>query len=172
MRRHLVPLFLAGVLVALDQWSKLWVVDQVALGARPFSLWGVLHLTHTENSGAAFGALRDVTFRAAGLSLDAVVLLGLISLATAIALGVAILTAPRWRVGTGLAVGLLMGGAIGNGIDRWSQGYVVDFILFEIGAYSFPVFNVADVAISLGAGLLILMGLLPRGARAESASAR
>ena len=172
MRRHLLPLFLAGALVSLDQWSKAWVVSHIALGERFVSLWGVLHLTHTENSGAAFGALRGVTFQVADLSLDAVVLLGLVSLLTALVLGVAILSAPRWRIGTGLAVGLLMGGAIGNGLDRWSQGYVVDFLLFESGGFSFPVFNVADIAISLGAGLLILMGLLPRSGRAKSASDR
>jgi signal peptidase II len=71
-----------------------------------------------------------------------------------------------------------MGGAIGNGIDRWSQGYVVDFIHLQSGWFDFPVFNLADVGISLGAVWLVLSGLLApreplsRGAQRGNASAR
>jgi signal peptidase II len=59
-----------------------------------------------------------------------------------------------------------MGGAIGNGVDRWRLHYVVDFIHLQSGWFDFPVFNVADMGISVGAGLLLLATLLaPAGGR-------
>lgn len=126
----------AGLVVLLDQGSKAWAVSHLAaVGITP--LWpGLLALQLTRNTGAAFSLFTGQPQ-----------LLGLVSLV--VALGVvawvqrqAVLAPARW-----LGVGLLLGGAVGNGLDRWRLGYVVDFL--ALVPVSFPVFNLADVAINL-----------------------
>jgi signal peptidase II len=139
---------LAALVVVADQLSKAWATAHLANGpGRPF-LPGLLELTYATNTGAAFSLLTGAP-RA----------LGVVSLA--VALGVAVWI---WRLGRGslglarcLALGMLLGGAIGNGIDRWRLGEVVDFLAFV--PFTFPVFNLADVAINL-AVLLFLIDLL------------
>ena len=135
-------IFLVGV-VALDQISKALVVSELDLGERrevlPF-----LDLVRVSNEGLAFGFLGDSSQ-------------GLVLLATLVALtfvvGWFILNAERrWAAA---AVGLLAGGAAGNLIDRLLREGVVDFIDFP----AWPSFNVADIAITLGAGLLALSAL-------------
>jgi len=169
--RNAVALFLAGLIVTIDQWSKLWVVAEVPLLVRSGSWFDLLHLTHTRNRGAAFGLMRDLKIPFGDATLDGVNLLGLVSLLAALGIGVAFWLVPYMSWGTTLALGALMGGAIGNGIDRWSQGYVVDFIHLQYGWFDFPVFNVADIGISLGAVWLALSSVLmaPRDAPAQSA---
>ena len=153
------PFALAAVLVVLDQASKAWVVAEVPLGTRAGSWLGLLHLTHTRNSGAAFGLLRDFELRLGAVAIDGVQLLGLVSLAVALGLAVWLARAHALGWGTRLALGAIMGGAIGNGIDRWRLHYVVDFIHAQAGWFDFPVFNVADMAITVGAGGLLLSAL-------------
>ncbi|MEX1317874.1 MAG: signal peptidase II [Synechococcaceae cyanobacterium] len=140
---------LAAVVVVADQLSKAWATEHLAdAGVRRF-LPGLLELTYTTNTGAAFSLFSGAP-RA----------LGVVSLA--VGLGVAVWI---WRLGRGaplglarcLALGLLLGGAIGNGIDRWRLGAVVDFLAFV--PITFPVFNLADVAINL-AVLCFLIDLL------------
>ncbi|MFO8236982.1 MAG: signal peptidase II [Prochlorococcaceae cyanobacterium] len=139
---------LASLVVLADQLSKAWASDQLAgAGVRPF-LPGLLEFTYTTNTGAAFSL-----FSGAAQALGAVSL--------AVALGVAVWI---WRLGRApqglarcLALGLLLGGALGNGIDRWRLGAVVDFLAFV--PIDFPVFNLADVAINL-AVLCFLIDLL------------
>jgi len=157
------PFALAAALVALDQASKAWVVAEVPLGARAASWIGFLHLTHTRNSGAAFGLLRDVRLELGATTVDGVQLLGLVSLAVAAGLAVWLGRARSLRWPTRLALGAIMGGAIGNGIDRWRLHYVVDFIHAQAGWFDFPVFNVADMAITIGAGSLLLLPLVAGG---------
>ena len=157
------PFALAAALVALDQASKAWVVAEVPLGARAASWIGFLHLTHTRNSGAAFGLLRDVRLELGATTVDGVQLLGLVSLAVAAALAVWLGRARSLGWPTRLALGAIMGGAIGNGIDRWRLHYVVDFIHAQAGWFDFPVFNVADMAITIGAGSLLLLTLVAGG---------
>jgi signal peptidase II len=169
--RNAVALLLAGLIVAFDQWSKLWVVAEVPLWVRSGSWFEVLHLTHTRNRGAAFGLLRDLQIPLGDITLDGVNILGMVSLIAAVGIALTLWLVPYMPWGTTLALGALMGGAIGNGLDRWSQGYVVDFIHFQLGWFDFPVFNVADIGISLGAVYLALSGLLmgQRDAPARSA---
>ncbi len=142
----------AGVVLVLDQLTKLWVVSNIIPRGSREIIEGFARLRYTENTGAAFGLFQGWT---GVLSVLAVVV-------------VVAIVASAQRVGSGsrtsmLALGLVTGGAIGNLIDRVRLGYVVDFI--EVYAarvnvnntvYTFPVFNVADSAISIGVILLLL----------------
>jgi signal peptidase II len=166
------PFALAAAIVALDQLTKAWVVAEVPLGARVASWAGLVHLTHTRNAGAAFGLLGGFSLDLGAVTIDGVQLLGLVSLLVAVALAVWLARARELGWGTRLALGAVMGGAIGNGIDRWRLHYVVDFVHLQAGWFDFPVFNVADMGISIGAGLLLLATLLTpaRGHHRDDAS--
>ena len=140
---------IAAAVVLLDQLSKAWALAHLAgRGVMPL-LAGLLQQRLVFNTGAAFSMLEG---NAAGL--------GLVSALVAIGLVLWIQTAgtmSRWQI-TGM--GLLLGGAIGNGLDRWRLGSVVDFL--EFVPIAFPVFNVADVAINLAVACLVI-DLLRRG---------
>ena len=163
-----LPFALAAAVIALDQLSKAWVVAEVPLGTRAGSWGGILHLTHTRNSGAAFGLLRDFGLDLGFVTIDGVQLLGLVSLAVAVVLAVWLVRAQALGWGTRLALGAVMGGAVGNGIDRWRLHYVVDFIHAQAGWFDFPVFNVADIGISVGAAGLLLATLFGAGGHHEA----
>lgn len=155
-------LWLAALVVVLDQWTKALVVGAMTL-YESIELLPVLDLTRLHNTGAAFSLLHDAggwqkwLFIGLALTVSVVILVWLRRLPRT---GQALLAA-------GLA--LILGGAIGNVIDRVSQGYVVDFIHVHYDKWYFPAFNVADSAISVGAGLLILDSIL-QARRAKSAS--
>jgi signal peptidase II len=139
--------WLAGILgVILDQVTKRWAVEQLLPGPE-IRLWpGVFHLTYVENTGAAWS-----------LFADSGEFLKWISLGVALALVVLAIRGGimnRWEQA---GYGLVLAGAVGNGIDRFTMGYVVDF--FNFVWIRFPVFNVADVAINIGVACL-LIGLL------------
>ncbi|HET8985650.1 MAG TPA: signal peptidase II, partial [Trueperaceae bacterium] len=86
--------------------------------------------------------------------------LGLLSLLVSLGLIVYMArNARRLTLLTRTAFGLVLAGAIGNGIDRLRLGYVIDFVHFKVGSFDFPVFNVADSCVVIGAGLLILGSL-------------
>lgn len=126
--------------VILDQFSKYIVVENMALGESIPIIEEVFHLTYILNPGAAFGmfAYNRLFFIAI-----AVIVIGIIIWARR-----EILASP-WEVKAGC--GLFLGGAIGNLIDRARQGLVIDFFDFRI----WPVFNIADIAICIGVGLII-----------------
>ena len=146
----LLPLLgLALAIAALDQATKTWAVT--ALANRPISLVGdLVELRLNYNSGAAFGILPDAT-----------VLLSLIAAGTAVGVAVALFRGRIQGVVARLALALLLGGAVGNLVDRLIRppgllrGEVVD--LFRVGAW--PTFNVADSAITIGAVLFVLVAL-------------
>ncbi len=142
----------ALVVVALDQVTKALVVNSIEMGEREEVL-PFLDLVHVVNDGVAFGFLDG-----AGRGVVLAVTLG------ALALVFGWFASNRDRAYGGLAVGLLAGGAIGNLIDRLARDGVVDFIDFP----AWPSFNVADIAITLGAAGLALVALL--GSDADSAS--
>lgn len=139
----------AAVVVVLDQRSKAWALHHLMAGEiRPF-LPGLLQLQRVSNSGAAFSLFT-------GAPLALAVISALVSAAVAVWL---LLRPPerRWQA---LAAALLLGGAIGNGIDRWRLGAVVDFLQFV--PVRFPIFNLADVAINLAVVCFGLDLLIPR----------
>ena len=143
------PVYLTALVVVLgDQLSKLWALQHLSgRGVMPL-LPGLLQQRLVFNTGAAFSMLEG---NAMGL--------GVVSAAVAVGLVIWIQTSgplSRWQ---GLGLGLLLGGAIGNGLDRWRIGSVVDFL--EFVPIHFPVFNLADTAINL-AVLCLLIDLVPR----------
>ena len=139
--------------LALDQWSKLYVREHFHLyQSRPL-VAGWLDLTYTLNPGAAFSlfatmspGFRSVFFIA--LSLTATVVLGALMLRRG--------TTTSYAV----AFGLILGGTIGNLVDRVSRGLVTDFIYFHHASFNYPVFNVADSAITAGVGLILILSWL------------
>ena len=128
------------VVVILDQFSKYIVVENMALGESIPIIEEVFHLTYILNPGAAFGMFAHNRLFFIAI---AVVVIGIIIWARR-----EILASP-WEVKAGC--GLFLGGAIGNLIDRARQGLVIDFFDFRI----WPVFNIADIAICIGVGLII-----------------
>lgn len=153
-----MPLAVAGLLIALDQLSKLWVVQTLPLGGPREPLALGFHLTYIHNTGAAFGILQGGTLLLAVLSagVSAAILYALVRH------GRRMPGLQRW------AFTLILAGAVGNLIDRVRLGYVVDFIDFYIpGVIDFAIFNVADACVVLGAGLLLLAALSDRGEGSE-----
>ncbi|MFN9923071.1 MAG: signal peptidase II [Cyanobacteriota bacterium] len=143
------PLVLASLVVLLDQLAKAWALNQLPIGQiRPF-LPGLLQLQRVANTGAAFSLFTGNP-----------ALLGLVSALVSIALLAWILVAPPGRRWLMLASGLVLGGAIGNGLDRWRWGAVVDFL--EFVPVRFPIFNLADVAINLAVACYLIDQLLDR----------
>jgi signal peptidase II len=146
--------FLALLVVLLDRWTKRLVATRIAMYRQIQIIPGFFRLTHTENTGAAFSLFADSpshwkTALLIGFSLLAMV----------------IVTVLLWKqtrafTMTGVALSLILGGAVGNLWDRVASGRVVDFLLFYVKRYEWPVFNFADSAIVVGAGLLVLEMLL------------
>lgn len=140
---------LAVVVVALDQVSKWWVLAGLRLPERPdgrlFVAPPALNLTFVPNYGISFGFLKGERWA-----------LVIFSVAVAVALA---LWARRAHKGwSAAALGLLIGGALGNAVDRARQGFVTDFI--DVSGLHFPwVFNVADAAINIGVAILVIESL-------------
>lgn len=164
-RRPLPPaaFYTIAILIAVaDQLVKAIVLRKLPLGeVGTVPLWpGVFHLTHVHNRGAAFSMLEGRI----GLIVAAGVL---------ISLGI-VLTERRAKgrlpILLGTALAMPLGGAIGNLIDRLRFGYVVDYLDFRL--IQFPVFNLADSAITIGIGLLMLRSLLPEKPGAETVPAQ
>lgn len=152
----------AALLVALDQATKIWAAAAFAGGgALPLGLG--FSLTYVRNTGAAFGMLRGLSLPLGPLTIDGTFLLGLLSLAVSVWLARHLARhgrdhPPLVRVG----LVCVLAGAVGNMIDRFRLGYVIDFVHFRVGWFDFPVFNLADVLVVGGAGLLVLASLLQR----------
>jgi signal peptidase II len=142
-------LLISLLVLALDQWTK-WLVElHLPFPSSHEVVPGFFHLSHLRNTGVAFGMLDAFgpTFSRWGLSLLA---LGAIGLVTWLFRGAAV-DATRLLV----ALSLVLGGAVGNLLDRVFQGSVTDFLGVYIGSYRWPDFNVADSAISVGLVLLL-----------------
>jgi len=151
---------LAAVLVIIDRLSKLAVLDAFAPGER-LELTGFLNLVLVFNRGAAFSFL-------AGASGWQTLLFGAIALIAALVVSWLILrTAGRRLLCTGLA--LILGGALGNLVDRLLYGHVVDFVDVHAFGWHWPAFNVADSGITVGAGLVLIEGFLRQSGRAQGA---
>jgi len=141
----------ALALVALDRLSKWWVASNVDAGAPTEILGSLVRLARGENRGGLFGLLQGSAPVLALLSIGVVLLLVALHERE---------RASRPTLAT-LAFAALIGGAIGNLIDRLTLGYVLDFVDLGIGTMRFWTFNVADMGISLGILLLVGEALLP-----------
>ena len=148
LRKFTVPALSALLLTAADQASKSWAVRTLPLFEPRELLPGFLGFVHVRNTGVAFSLLSN---------LDPGWVHPLLILATLLAM--AAVVAYIWHLpGKGVApfgLGLILGGAIGNLIDRWRLGYVVDFIDLYWRTHHWPTFNVADIGITVGVALLV-----------------
>ena len=150
----------AAALVVLDQLTKIWAVNTFPLNGPSVPVALGFHFTYTQNTGAAFGILQRGP--------TATLLLGVLS--AVVALGILVYLIRRARTLSRLQVAafaLILAGAVGNMIDRFALGYVRDFIHFYLTQpeFNFPVFNVADICVVTGAGLLILSSFFERPER-------
>lgn len=138
----------AVALTALDQISKYWIRGNLAIGQSMNAPWpGIFEITHTENHGIAFGM-----FQGGG------VFFAPLAIVMAVVLTIWSYRKPSEPWYHHVALGLLASGAIGNMYDRLRYGKVTDMLWFR--AIDFPVFNLADSWITIGAGLLILASIL------------
>jgi signal peptidase II len=151
---------LAAVVVVADQLSKAWLTSLLAPGERREIVGDLLRIVHGQNTGALFGMFRDQAL------LFAIVSIGVVGLIV-------------WYHGNAgrntllsIALGLLLGGAIGNMIDRFRFGYVIDWVDAGIGDLRFYTFNVADSAITCAILLLLLIAFLPTRDRAPDGPVR
>jgi signal peptidase II len=147
----------AGAGLVLDQLTKYWVAQTFELTTPPDSLplWsGVFHFTYVTNSGAAFSLFSSNGQWLKWLSMG--VSLGLIIL------GLRARLPNRWEQ---VGYGLILSGALGNGIDRLLFGEVIDFLDFRL--IRFPIFNVADVCINIGIICLLVAALKTPPKRGE-----
>jgi signal peptidase II len=133
-----------GVL-ALDQLTKSWVRSSMSLNETIPVIGDVLRLTYIHNEGAAFGLSIG--------SYSSLVFLVLATIASGLVLFL-LLTSPREQRMQRIALALILGGALGNIIDRIRWSMVVDFIQIGIAGHFWPIFNVADSAVTIGAAML------------------
>src|SRR5271166_3873445 len=140
---------IALIVVALDRLSKWTISHRLSLHDSITVIPGFFRIIHTENPGAAFGIFADSPsqWKIAMLITFSIVALLIVSLLL-------------WKnshalTSTGIGLSLILGGAIGNLWDRIVSRHVVDFLLFYIGRYQWPAFNLADSAIVVGACLLV-----------------
>jgi len=154
---------IALLVIALDRVTKWAIARKLSLHDGIQVIPGFFRIIHAENPGAAFGIFADS---------PSPWKVGMLILFSVIAL--LIVTALLWKnshtlTTTGVGLSLILGGAIGNLWDRLVSGHVVDFLLFYIGRYQWPAFNVADSAIVVGAGLLVFEILFTKSSSQQSA---
>lgn len=150
MKARRLELGIVALVAALDQLTKWLVVSRMELYETIPVIPGLLNLTHIRNSGVAFGMFATAEFAYKPLVMSGLALLALAGVGL---YATQLPAAHRWARG-GLA--LILGGALGNLVDRARQGYVVDFVDAYWQGWHFWAFNVADAAISVGVGLLII----------------
>ncbi len=150
-----MPLALAAAaaVALVDQLSKWWIVERVMDPPRALEVTGFFNLMLIYNRGVSFGILDS----------EAALLPWVLSgLAVAIVIGLVVWLRHiegRWP---GIAVGLIVGGAVGNVVDRLRLGAVIDFLDLHWAGFHWPAFNLADSAITVGVALLLLDGLFGR----------
>jgi signal peptidase II len=162
MRRY--HLLIALLVLCLDRFTKWIIAQKIDLHDSVQVIPGFFRLTHVQNSGAAFGLFADSPSQ---WKIAVLVLFSIVALV--------IVSTLLWRNShsmstTGLGLSLILGGALGNLWDRLINGRVVDFLLFYIGDHQWPAFNVADSAIVVGAGLLVIEILFSKSPATEKSA--
>ena len=147
---------ISAVIFALDRITKQIIESRVSVMDTHTVIPGFFDIVHARNRGAAFSMFADSTspwrpFFLIGMSLAALVLVAVVLRNTA-----------KLDRPTAIGLSLILGGALGNVFDRIVSGAVTDFLDFYIGALHWPAFNVADSAIVVGSGLLLLSLLRPK----------
>jgi signal peptidase II len=149
-------LWLTAAVVALDQLTKAWIVSTYPLGTELEIIPGLFRLVHARNRGIAFGILG-----ASGPTIQLALLIVVVGVVAFVAWQ---LTRAGGDGFAGVGLALVLGGAIGNIVDRVLRGEVVDFLDFFLvtggSEHHWPAFNVADSAISVGACCVILAEVL------------
>jgi signal peptidase II len=144
--------WIAAIVIALDQIVKQVIVARVDLHEQISVIGNFFLITHILNPGAAFGILKGAS-------------VFFIIVTTLVVSGIIWFMERNKGTGSKLmltALGLVLGGAIGNFIDRLLHGEVVDFLQFNFGSYTFPIFNLADSAIVCGVALILLDAILTK----------
>jgi signal peptidase II len=154
--RGITPYALASIVFALDRLTKRIIESRMSVFDTYTVIPGFFDIVHARNRGAAFSMFADSTspwrpFFLIGLSLAALILVAGI-----------LRKASNLDKPTAIGLSLILGGALGNVFDRIVSGAVTDFLDFYVGALHWPAFNVADSAIVIGSGLLLLSLLRPK----------
>jgi len=144
-----LPATIAILIAVLDQLTKYWVAATRPLHSQHVVIPGLLHLVHLRNTGGAWGLFQG---RCGFLSI--------ISIAVAIVLVACFDTLAEGRTERAYAITFILGGILGNLVDRLFRGYVVDFILFFFRTFHWPAFNLADSAISCGVAVFVVSSFL------------
>jgi signal peptidase II len=146
-------LAVAGATLALDQLTKWAALATLDIAGPPISVTPFFNLVMVWNRGVSFGMFNSSGAFAPWL---------LSGLALAVVIGLTVWLRRTDQMLTGVGLGLVIGGAAGNVIDRVRFGAVVDFLDFHLAGYHWPAFNIADSAICVGAVLMLADGLLAR----------
>ena len=164
---RLAPLLLSLAILLADQFTKLAIQKRMSSFDTIPVISGILRIVHTENPGAAFGVLAE-----GNPILRSLVLIG-VSAAVLIFVASALWSRRSTfkSLANRLGLALILGGALGNLYDRILRGTVTDFVEVYHGTWSFPAFNVADSAITVGAILILADVLWPRRKPVQQESA-
>ncbi|MEQ1946712.1 MAG: signal peptidase II [Bryobacteraceae bacterium] len=138
-----------ALVTILDRLTKMWIVSSVDSVTMIPVIPGIFNIVHAENPGAAFSMLAD-----APEAWRKIVLVGISMVVMGFVL--ALLWRPLESKLMRISLPMVFGGALGNLIDRIFRGTVTDFVQVFLGSYEYPSFNIADSAIFIGAGLLVL----------------
>jgi signal peptidase II len=160
MKTSSLGFLIAALVFAVDQFTKWLMIGPLQLqSVGQIELLPIFNLTWTENNGISLGLLNASTETGRWL---------LVAMTAAIAIGVAVWIVREKQRGDLIALGMILGGALGNILDRVRFGYVVDFADLHFGAFRpFLIFNVADAAISIGVVILLLRAFLQSKERPE-----
>jgi signal peptidase II len=160
-----LELVIVASIAALDQVTKYLVVAGMELYETIPVIPGLLNLTHIRNTGVAFGLFNTAEFAYKPL------VVSLLALAALVGVGLYATQLPAANRLARVGLALILGGAAGNLVDRARQGYVVDFVDAYWNDWHFWAFNVADAAITVGVGLLIIDLFMPEPAATPAPAA-
>lgn len=149
----MLPLITAIVITVADQWTKHLVRGSFYYGESRPVIEGFFSLTYVRNTGAAWGMLGDHTH--------------ILTIVSVIMLAAMIIFRRSFLNNTWshrLALGLMIGGIVGNLLDRIRQNFVTDFLDFFVGGWHWPCFNIADSAICIGVGIYLITGFIQKEA--------
>ncbi len=144
--KKLYIVLIAIVILIMDIISKQLIINNLIIGESISVIKNFFNISYIQNTGAAWGIFSSSTM-----------LLIIFSILVLIVIIWIIVKEKKMKTSSIIAFGLLIGGLIGNLIDRIRYGYVIDFFDFKIFGYSFPVFNVADMSICIGIFLIIYL---------------